>query len=83
MIKQQLQQSVQGRFTSGRTKTWNLSPDITLSGDKIIYTNDAICNLLYFYKRQSSAWLRLLFKLLITHAKLPIQPQSPLLSYRD
>lgn len=42
MIKKQLQQPAQGRFTSGRTKTWNLSPDISLSGDKIIHKNKTV-----------------------------------------
>ncbi|MBI9010492.1 MAG: DNA/RNA non-specific endonuclease [Tenericutes bacterium] len=38
-IKNQLQNHAIGRFTNNRTKTWILSPDITLSGDKITHKN--------------------------------------------
>lgn len=42
MIKEQLQQPAHGRFTDGRTKTWNLSPDISVPGDKIIHKGKTV-----------------------------------------
>ncbi|MGV8828295.1 MAG: DNA/RNA non-specific endonuclease [Breznakibacter sp.] len=42
MIKEQLQQPAYGRFTDGRTKTWNLSPDISVSGDRIIHKGKTV-----------------------------------------
>lgn len=37
-----MQFSATGHFTSGKTKTWNLSPDITLSGDNIMHKGKAV-----------------------------------------
>jgi len=36
-INTQLSHQAVGRYTNGRTKTWNLSPDISVLGDKIMH----------------------------------------------
>ena len=41
-LKNQLTQQAIGKFTNGKTKTWNLSPDITVSGDTIIHKNKTV-----------------------------------------
>jgi len=38
----ELYKQAEGKFTSGRTKTWNLSPDITISGDNIIHKGKTV-----------------------------------------
>lgn len=41
-IIHRIQLPATGRFTSGKTKTWNLSPDISISGDSIIHKGKTI-----------------------------------------
>lgn len=42
LISTQLSTPAVGRFTNGNTKTWNLSPDISISGDKIIHKGKTV-----------------------------------------
>lgn len=41
-MQRQISSQAVGRYTNGRTKTWNLSPDISVSGDKILHKGKTV-----------------------------------------